>query len=66
MSGPREIVVETRPVCNYEVPRRCRQTAVKSYDGFWLCGDHELVSEVVKFAVGVPIRWTRRVEGRQP
>lgn len=58
------LVVQERPICNHECPekgyRRCHKTAVRSYDGVWLCDGCEKVSEVVRYAHPVEIVWRRR------
>ena len=55
------LVVFSRPVCNDEAGgHRCRKTAVVSHDGVWLCKEHRLTAEVVKYATkGVDIKWVK-------
>lgn len=74
MSAPKEIAVETRPVCNVEEPVggmgsptrwvRCRRTAVASYDGVWVCAPCEAapppsLAMLLRVARRVPIVRTK-------
>lgn len=48
MNEVKPLLVYERPVCNYEIPTRCRKTAIVTIDGIWLCNEHKSSDEFAR------------------